>query len=172
MSVMLASPAMMFCVSSTANRDARCSNSWPRRAVVLWLPGSTPHHEPRSSRREEAPSPSAEKQSEPPHVGCYGSGVQSANCSANSHPGPCRKRINIPHDPHPASGHVDSLASARSAHHGLSAPPNSFRRLPNGSSLPLLRAQGIGRGGEDVPGRDPSRLHGKPGQQTIPDQHV
>ncbi len=38
--------------------------------------------------------------------------------------------------PHPACGHVDSLAPARSARCGLSAPPNSFRHFPNGSSLP------------------------------------
>ena len=38
--------------------------------------------------------------------------------------------------PHPSFGHVDSFAPAQSARCGLSAPPNSFRRFPNGSSLP------------------------------------
>lgn len=42
--------------------------------------------------------------------------------------------------PHPPCGHVDSCAPASLGPAGLSAPPNSFRHLPNGSSLP--------RGGE------------------------
>ncbi len=50
--------------------------------------GETPPlHEPRSSGRESAPSESGGK-SEPTHVGCYSSGVQSANRSGNSHPIP------------------------------------------------------------------------------------
>ena len=47
----------------------------------------------------------------------------------------------VPHNPHPAFGHVDSLVPARSARYGLSAPPNSSHRFPNGSSLPLPRAK-------------------------------
>jgi hypothetical protein len=44
--------------------------------------------------------------------------------------------------PHPACGHVDSPAPARSARCGLSALPNSFRRFPNGSSLPIRCGEG------------------------------
>src|SRR5471030_1415350 len=44
--------------------------------------------------------------------------------------------------PHPACGHVDSLAPARSARCGLSAPPNSFRRFPTDSSLPSRCGEG------------------------------
>jgi hypothetical protein len=44
--------------------------------------------EQRVSRREEAPSEVPAEKLEPPYVGCYGSGVQSAKLrSANSLPG-------------------------------------------------------------------------------------
>jgi len=79
--------------------------------------------------------------------------------------------------PHPASGHVDSLAPARSALGGLSAPPNSFRRFPNGESPP---SDGEGRinvgptrGGwtdtaycDQSSRRDLSRFHPKLGVKT------
>ena len=44
--------------------------------------------------------------------------------------------------PHPAFSHVDSLALACSARYELSAPPNYFRRFPNGSSLPADAEKG------------------------------
>jgi hypothetical protein len=44
--------------------------------------------------------------------------------------------------PHPACGHVDSLAPARSARCGLSAPPNSFRRFPTTQVFPADAEKG------------------------------
>ena len=54
----------------------------PTGIQLHWTP-----HEPRSSGRDSAPSEKPRK-SEPTHVGGYGSGVQCANVSGNSHPAP------------------------------------------------------------------------------------
>jgi hypothetical protein len=45
--------------------------------------------------------------------------------------------------PHPASGHVGLVYPHSLGPHGLSASPNSFRRFPNGSSLPIRCGEGI-----------------------------
>ena len=47
----------------------------------------------------------------------------------------------FPYDPHPAYGHVDSLAPARSALTGFRLRRTPFAVSPNGESLPLLRAK-------------------------------
>ena len=54
-------------------------------AIPVVAPGRAAFpHEPRGSRRTEAPAEIPEKKLEPPYVGCHGSGVQYASFSGNS----------------------------------------------------------------------------------------
>ena len=78
---------------SRCSPPANCDTRRPSAATGNLISKSSqrvrllsPPHEPRSSGRESAPTERGGK-FEPTHVGCYGSGVQSANDSGKSLPG-------------------------------------------------------------------------------------